>query len=225
MKVWHFTKTLSGGAGQYALRLSKALQAAGMESTILTMEGPIVGGGALLLRVDSPLRRFAARGFRSLSHRIALGPFHSLRGFERYQSPQPIQACDIVHLHGMTGWIGVAGLRRLIPPGTKVLWTAHDLWMLSGGCVVYRGCDQFQTDCSRCPILRSPWQRLAHRELRLKRELIEAYDIKPIANSQWMADRIRESRLFREVDSIPIIPPIVAACYLAEDIPDLRGEL
>ncbi len=225
MRVWHLTKSLSGGAGQYALRLSTALRATGVDSKTLVVEGAVVAGASVLHRVDSPLRLFAARCVRSFSHRVALGPFHSLTGFELYESPQPIQASDIVHLHGMTGWIGVAGLRRLIPPGAKVFWTAHDLWMLSGGCVVYRGCDQFQTDCSRCPILRSPWSRLAQHELRLKREFIAAHNVKPIANSQWMANRIRESCLFREVDSIPIIPPIVAANYLAEDIPDLRGEL
>jgi glycosyltransferase involved in cell wall biosynthesis len=225
MRIWHLTKTLSGGAGQYALRLSNALRAQGMESSVLVAEGPVSDGAAELRRVDSPIRRFAARGFRSLSHRISLGPFHSVCGPERYESPHTIQAGDIVHLHGMTGWIGVSGLRNLIPRGAKVFWTAHDVWMLTGGCVVYQGCDQFHNDCSKCPILRAPWKRLAQRELRVKQAFINAYQVRPIANSQWMASRIRESRLFNQVDSIPIIPPIVDVAYLAEDIPDLRREL
>jgi glycosyltransferase involved in cell wall biosynthesis len=225
MRIWHLTKSLSGGAGQYALRLSNALRADGVESTVLLAEGPLPEGTAGLKRVNSPVRRFAARCFRSLSHRISLGAFHSLHGPEHYEAPHLIQKGDIVHLHGMTGWIGVSGLRKLIPRGTKVFWTAHDLWMLSGGCVVYQGCDQFRKDCSKCPILRTPWKRLAKRELKVKKDFIEAYRIRPSSNSQWTADRVRESKLFGSVNSIPVILPAVHPAYLAEAIPGLRREL
>ncbi len=225
MKIWHLTKTASGGAGQYALRLSNAFRAAGIESTVLVAEGPERDGVGLLKRLDLPARRFAARGIRSLSHRISLAPYHSLRGLEHYDSPSGLQAPDIVHLHGMTGWIGVSGLRRLIPSQAKVFWTAHDLWMLSGGCVVYRGCDEFRRNCSGCPILGTPWKMFAGQELRAKKAFIEAHQIRPIANSQWMADRIRESSLFGWLGDIPIISPIVDDAYLMECIPDLRQEL
>lgn len=225
MKIWHLTKTLSGGAGQYSLRLSNALRAAGVESTVLVAEGIHGEGVEVLRRVDSPSRRLVARGFRSLSHRISCSAFQSLRGLEFYDAPQPVQTGDIVHLHGMTGWIGMAGLRRLIPSGARVFWTAHDLWMLSGGCVVYRGCDEFRHCCSACPILRPPWKMLARSELRKKQAFVNSFQIRPIANSQWMADRVRESTLFGRFERIPIIPPIVDAHYLAKDIPDLRREL
>ena len=214
MKTWHLTKTLSGGAGQYALRLSNALRAQSVESRVLVAEGPVANGVELLKRVDSPVRRFVARAFRSASHRISLGAFHSLRGPEIYESPQPIRPGDVVHLHGMTGWIGVAGLRRLVPPGAKVFWTAHSIWVLTGGCAVYAGCDHFRNNCSACPILRSPWKRVAGRELRVKQSLKKGYDIRPIANSRWMADRIRESSLFGNADFIPIIPPIIHEAFL-----------
>jgi glycosyltransferase involved in cell wall biosynthesis len=225
VKIWHLTRTISGGAGQYALRLSNALRAAGAASTVLVAEGPVTDGIALLQRLDSPVRRFAARGFRSFSHRIALDAYHSLRGPERYAAPQPVQPGDIVQLHGMTGWIGVAGLRRLIPSGAKVFWTAHDVWLLSGGCVVYRGCDRFRQNCSACPILRAPWKGIARRELKMKQKFRDRFQVQPIANSRWMADRLRESSVFGRSENIPIIPPIVDAAYLADDISDLRAEL
>ncbi len=225
MKIWHLTKTLAGGAGQYPLRLSNALRAAGVDSNVLVAEGDILPGTELLRRLDTPLRRFKARGFRSLSHRISLGPYHSLCGPEIYHATQTIRPGDIVHLHGMTGWIGVTGLRRLIPPGARVYWTAHDLWMLSGGCVVYRNCDNFHSDCSSCPILRPPWQGIARRELKVKRAFAESFQVHPIANSHWMAERIRESSLFGQVETIPIIPPIVDGTYLADNISGLRSEL
>jgi glycosyltransferase involved in cell wall biosynthesis len=225
MRTWHLTKTITGGAGQYAFRLSNALRVAGTESTLLVAEGTDGEQIELLRRVHSPVRRFAARGFRSVSHRISLGPFHSLRGPEIYQIPQPIQPGDIVHLHGMTGWIGISGMQQLIPVGAKVLWTAHDLWMISGGCVVYRGCEEFRRNCSGCPILRSPWKGMAKMELEAKRLFVQKFGVTPIANSQWTADRIKESSLFRHLKVIPIIPPIVDDAYFSEEVADLRQEL
>jgi glycosyltransferase involved in cell wall biosynthesis len=225
MRIWHLTKSLSGGAGQYALRLSNAMGEFGIESTVLVAEGPIADGALLLARVASPIRRFGARAMRSLSHRIAEGPYHSLHSPEFYDAPQPFQTGDIVHLHGMTGWIGVPGLRRLIPQGAKVFWTAHDLWIVSGGCVVYQGCNQFRRQCADCPILRAPWKGVARYELRTKQAFINSYQVHPIANSEWMAARIRESGMFGHLTSIPIVTPIVEAAYLNPTIPDLRREM
>jgi glycosyltransferase involved in cell wall biosynthesis len=224
MKVWHLTRTASGGAGQYAVRLNDGLSGVGYESAVWVAEQTGGDKADLLRRKDASLRRLVARGIRSVSHRISFGPFHSLRGVECYEGPK-VSPGDIVHLHGMTGWIGVSGLRRLIPRGARVFWTAHDLWIVSGGCVVYRGCDQFRRNCSGCPILRSPWKRLAKQELKAKRSFVEAFGITPIANSRWTADRIRESALFHHLDAVPVIPPIVDDAYLAEEIPDLRQEL
>jgi glycosyltransferase involved in cell wall biosynthesis len=225
VRIWHVTKTVSGGAGQYALRLSNALRAEGLDSTVLASEGAASAGVARLIRIDSPIRRFAARVFRNVSHRISLEPFHSIRGPELYERPALIQAGDIVHLHGMTGWIGVGGLKKLIPKGTKVFWTAHDMWMLSGGCVVYTGSDGFKTTCVGCPILQPRWKRLAVSELKTKETFVKDYDIQPIANSQWMAARIRESKLYAHVTDVPVVPPIVDDAYFAQGIGNLRREL
>ena len=225
MKIWHLTRTLSGGAGLYALRVSQALNEHGLNSTVLLAEGAIPEGTRALTRLISPRRRLTTRAFRSVSHRIALGPFHSLNGPEIYESVEPIKSGDIVHLHGMTAWIGLRGLRRLIPKGARVFWTGHDLWMLSGGCVVYGGCHRFSSDCSDCPILRSPWKGLARYELNSKQSFMAEYQIRPIANSRWMADRIGESRLFAKSGPVSIIPPIVDAAYFKPDLADLRGSL
>ena len=219
LKIWHITKTLLGGAGQYALRLSNALRAAGFESTVLLKEGPVAVGARLLKRKDSPARRFAARVFRSLSHRIALSPWHSIRGLELYEAPSPIFAGDIIHLHGPLDWIGVAGLDRLIPPQAKVFQTVHGGWEVSGGCVTMAGtqCQHFATGCAACPALRAPWKFLAGMELKAKDRFVNKNHIQPIANSSWAAGIIGRSRLYRAVLDTPVIHPIVHQAFLASD--------
>ena len=230
MRVWHITRSLYGGAGIYAMRLSEALRNAGIESCIIT-EGQIRtddGGQPCtgeLMPVSGGLARFGTRVVRSMSHRMTSAPFQSLMGMELYAGTQiPLQG-DIIHLHGLTGWMGLRGLNAMIPEGSPVFWTTHDLWPLSGGCILYSGCDGYQKDCGSCPILRTGVKIWAKHELKLKEKFIKAKHIQPIANSGWMASHVEHSRVFEGVSDVPVIPPIVGPSYFAPDIENMRAKL
>lgn len=226
MKIWHITKTIYGGAGQYVLRLSNALNNLGYQSTVLVARGEIVPGVNRLSSQNHSLRKFANRVMVSVITRVVKAPFHSGYRLNRWTSDHFIKSSDIVHLHGMTGWIGFSGLRNLIPPQTKVFWTAHDLWMLSGGCVVYRGCDNYQSGCQSCPILKQPFSHWSKLEWKCKAQFIKDYQVTPIANSTWTADKIRKSGFFAHIQDIEIVPPIVASEFFeADSFPSLREEL
>mgnify|MGYP001137530943 CR=1 FL=1 len=230
MKVWHITKTLHGGAGIYAQRLSEALRSAGVDSCVLSSDfadsnsdkNPAVGQ---LLPVAGIVTQFVTRIIRSMSHRLTSAPFQSLMGPERYEGRDVPAEGDIIHLHGLTGWMGVRGLNALIPDGSPVFWTTHDLWPLSGGCILYAGCEGYRSHCGSCPILRKGTRGWAKIELRLKEKFIRENRIQPIANSAWMANHIQESRVFKGANNIPVIPPIVDPAYLAPDIEDMRKKL
>jgi glycosyltransferase involved in cell wall biosynthesis len=225
MRIWHITKVLHGGSGQYALRSHQALLARGVDSNLLLLQGGDPPRIYQLQKTGGVVDRAVTKLVRGISHRVATAPFHSLLGREGYRTPVPIGRKDIVHLHGLTGWMGLAGLRDLLPPGAPIFWTLHDLWPVSGGCVVYRGCHNFTEGCGRCPVLRTglkPWARL---ELHLKERLVRSRTIRPLANSRWTAGRIAESRVFRGVSDVPVIPPIVDDVFFAGSTQTLRGEL
>lgn len=226
MKIWHITKTIYGGSGQYALRLSNALNDLGYQSTVLVAEGDVVPGVERLLSHTDSLSQLANRGMVSAMRRVASAPFHSGHRLERRTANRVIQPSDIVHLHGMTGWIGFSSLRNLIPPQTRVFWTAHDLWMLSGGCVVYQGCHNYQNGCKSCPILKQPFSSWSQIEWKHKAQFIRDCKITPVANSAWMADKIRKSAIFSDIEDVAVIPPIVASEFFnADSFPSLRKEL
>lgn len=227
VRVWHLTRTLLGGAGQYALRLSNALNKLGIESNVLLAEGPWTQGTVPIKRVDSGARRFAARAFRSVFRRICTSPFHSIRGLELFDAPEPILEGDIVHLQGLSDWIGFAGLRRMIPPGARVFQTVHGPWEFSGGCVILAGshCDRFRQKCLQCPALRSPWRNVAAWELNNKKAFVDYFHIQPIANSRWIAARVRESALYRNITYLPLVPPIVHECFFSHSTTNLRDKL
>ncbi|BDS07645.1 hypothetical protein NT6N_26850 [Oceaniferula spumae] len=132
---------------------------------------------------------------------------------------------DIIHLHGLTGWIGLRGLESLIPEGSRVFWTTHDLWPLSGGCIIYSGCNEFRNHCRSCPILKTGTKQWAQHELRLKFGFVKSKHILPIANSRWMAHKNEESKVFSEVgkDEYTIVHPIIDAAYFDHHITDIRA--
>ncbi|ACA99501.1 MULTISPECIES: glycosyltransferase [Cyanophyceae] len=230
MKIWHFTKTIYGGSGQYTLRLSNALKALGHQSEVYVAEGGVPSGVQNLSCVSSSRQNFANRCLVAALRRVSKGPYHS--GFRldswNIQDDMDSNYPDIVHLHGMTGWIGFDGLRKLIPPNTLVFWTAHDLWMLSGGCVVYQGCNLYQYSCCACPILKGPVSIWSQQEWKHKAKFIQDYKVIPIANSRWVAKKISESSVFSHLHEteIPVVPPIVDSIFLkATSLPSLRDEL
>ena len=225
MKVWHVTKSLHGGAGIYAQRLSEALRSAGIDSCVLSADFSRADRKPELRSDAGVVPRLVNRIIRSLSHRLTSAPFQSLMGPERYEGSDAPAQGDIIHLHGLTGWMGVRGLNALIPDGSPVFWTTHDLWPLSGGCILYVGCQGYRSRCGSCPILQKGTKGWAKIELRLKEKFIRENRIQPIANSSWMASHIQESRVFKGANNIPVIPPIVDPAYLAPDIEDMREKL
>ena len=225
MRVWHITRTLYGGAGIYAQRLSEALQHAGVDSRVLSADSDGAHGTAQLRAVSRAAPRFVTRVVRSMSHRLTSAPYHSLMCAERYRGEQMPAKGDIIHLHSLTGWMGLRGLNALIPEGSPVFWTAHDLWPLSGGCILYAGCDSYRGDCGGCPILSSGVKGWAKTELRMKEKFIRDKMVRPVANSRWMASHIKESRVFRNSKQVPVIPPIIDPVYFSTEIEDIRAKL
>jgi len=209
-KIIHITKTLFGGGGEYALRLSQALVSAGCDSRVISLDEGLhpLGTGA-----TGRMSTVYDRILTSVINRRSTAPFSSFLRISRFKTAQIISKGDIVHLHSITGFIGSRGLRSLIPRGAKVFWTAHNPWTFTAGCVLYQGCDRYQSGCRACPILKFPVSSLSKLEYRVRADFIRDYNIQPIANSEWMASMIRKSPWFSHVGDIPVIKPIVQECF------------
>lgn len=211
-KIVHLTRTLYGGGGEYASRLSQALESAGCDSRVISLDGGLQPLGA-----GATGRMFAVydRILTSVINRGSTAPFSSFLRISRFKPSRMISEVDIVHLHSITGFIGNQGLRSLIPKGAKVFWTAHNPWTFTAGCVLYQGCDRYQSGCNACPILKFPVRSLSKLEYRFKADFIRDYNVQPIANSEWMASMLRKSPWFSHVHDIPVIKPIVQKCFRA----------
>jgi glycosyltransferase involved in cell wall biosynthesis len=200
--IYHITKSLIGGGAVYAKRLSDSLCIEGHSSCVLSAEdGTLNAVGHFYPLLD--------RAIAKTMHSCAKQTMHSFLRQSRWRSCYKIDHRDIIHLHSVTGFIGLAGLLGLIPDRANVFWTAHNPWLFTGGCVSYAGCDNFQKGCSDCPILPSGIKGWAKLEHRAKRRFAQACRVHPIANSYWMAALMHRSCIYGSDSDIPIVPPIV----------------
>ena len=99
---------------------------------------------------------------------------------------------DVVHLHTVADWFDVPKWLETLPLTISVVISVHDMWHVTGGCFLYRGCDRYARQiqpCDPCPILRWPANRFlakaAHsRKLRAYRNC----GARMVANSHWLAE-------------------------------------
>ncbi len=220
IKSFHLTRSPFGGSGSYAIRLVDSLRNAGSPGEVLFLEpqhftqnsNSKTEGLAILYN----------RLSRSFLGRVSAAPYHSLlltrTAFQWNFSPD-----ELVHFHGINGALGPLYLWNSLAKSTPVFWTIHDMWPLTGGCLVYRGCDHFQGRCHGCPALKPPFGFLAAVDLQIKKRLCKERRIQPIANSSWTALKISESAVFQGLKEIPVVHPILSEAFSPVDENIERG--
>ncbi len=213
--VYHLTKSVLGGGGAYAVRLSDGLELLGVGSKVLSTDYGCLGRSSGLAGASA---KQLDRALSALIDRRSTGTMQTFMRTQRWFAPDEFSSADIVHLHSITGFIGDSGLKRLLSSRPKVFWTAHNPWLFTGGCVAYEGCDNFQTSCMVCPLLMPPLGRWANIEWKAKSNFLREFSVRPVANSEWMAAMMRRSPLFEGME-IPVVPPIVDEVFF-QDLAD-----
>jgi glycosyltransferase involved in cell wall biosynthesis len=201
MRVLHLTTDASGGSYEYAALLSAALAEQGIESHVLCKNSPPAETTRPLL--DRVIRR----SYVSLSTE----PWH---GTWRLLSPpaaEHVEGVDVVHMHTVADWFDVARWLQALPRRMGVVISLHDMWHVTGGCFLYRGCDRYASrihPCDRCPILRWPANRLLANAAHSRK--LQAYrncGARIVANSQWLAEIAGRSSIARACGGVRVISP------------------
>jgi glycosyltransferase involved in cell wall biosynthesis len=209
LRILQVNAPAGGGSFRAAHRLHRGLLAAGEESVFLTQGSPgmtavagvIAGrgklGGRLFPKLDSmPLRLFANRARRD-QFELEWVKGAVLPTVRRIKP-------DIVHLH----WVGqsllrIEDLRRIDVP---IVWTMHDMWTFTGGCLYTFDCDKYTSKCGACPQLGSSLQfDLSRWVWRRKAATYAKVPMILVSPSRWLADCAASSPLTRDQD-IRVIP-------------------
>ena len=104
---------------------------------------------------ERPLDRVIRRFYVSFSTE----PWHGTWRLLSPPSAEELDGIDVVHLHMVADWFDVAAWLERLPRGMGVVISVHDMWHVTGGCFLYRGCDRYANEthpCDACPILKAP---------------------------------------------------------------------
>ena len=201
MRVLHVNTHAFGGSYEYAALLSTALVEQGIESRVLCKTSPAAEPGRVLL--DRVIRR----AYVSFSTR----PWHGTWRLLYPPPPENLKGIDVVHLHTVADWFDVPRWLETLPHRMGVVISIHDMWHVTGGCFLYRGCERYATaiqPCDPCPILRWPANRFpakaAHSwKLRAYRDC----GARMVANSRWLAEIAGRSPIAKACGGVEVIPP------------------
>ena len=104
---------------------------------------------------------------------------------------------DVLHLHWVSGFVDLPTFFDDLEPTTPVVWTLHDMNLLTGGCHYDMGCGRFRIDCGRCPQLNSAREGDASRQiLRTKRDVLRRLNpdrLRIVCPSRWLAEEAGRS--------------------------------
>lgn len=202
---------LQGGAARAALRLHRALRAAGEDSTMFVRrtggsEAGVTqaqGPRSFVGRLERFLRRQAnswmLRSYRT-SRPAGLDVFSGIRGETGASTIDQIPAADVANLHWIAdAFLDLPALFSRLPSRMPLVWTLHDMNALTGGCHYDDGCRRHEIGCGACPQLGS--RSLSDLSARLWRAKAHIYaHIDPTrlhlaTPSRWLAEEARRSPL------------------------------
>ena len=201
MRVLHLNTHSSGGSYEYAALLCTALGEQGIESGLLCKNSLSAQPAGVLL--DRVIRR----AYVSFSAE----PWHGTLRLLPVPAPEELAGIDVVHLHTMADWFDVPSWLVTLPARIGVVISAHDMWHVTGGCFLYRGCDRYgnQTHlCQPCPILRWPANRFLAKAAHSRK--LQAYPncgARMVATSQWLAEIAGRSPIVKACGGVRVIAP------------------
>jgi glycosyltransferase involved in cell wall biosynthesis len=199
MRVLHLNTHASGGSYEYAALLSTGLAELGISSDVVCKNSPSAESGRPFLD------RIIRRSYVSLSTE----PWHGTRRFLSPPPPEDLDGIDVVHLHTVADWFDVPRWLEMLPRRMGVVISLHDMWHVTGGCFLYRGCDRYANQtCDPCPILKWPANRfLAKAAHSRKLQTYQHCGARMVANSQWLAEVAARSPIAKACGGVRVIPP------------------
>ena len=206
MRILQLSKLDDGGATRYACALNKGLCDRSVQSSLICDSDLPDSNSPSARKLKRNLNRLVSRLYVEIQQDV----FHRTNLIREYEMRELFESCDVVHLHQVIDWMGMSNLMQDIPDTTPVVVSLHDLWMVTGGCVVYNGCNKYRESCRPCPILKRPYdQILANRQLGRKRRAYERRNVTFIANSEWTKKQVEGAAVVQNDHKVSVVHPSV----------------
>lgn len=206
----HLTTSLSGGAGVATWRLAKAQRHDSRTTVrILTPKeqdppnsfGPLkVKGIGIKSKMLTALQQIVAK---QEIHFVS--PISASRlDWSYIKSFDP----DIIHIHNWYNLLALKDMTKFLE-NYKVVFTAHDERLLTGGCHITFGCGQYTQNCPNCPQVKFG-TGLISRSAEISHNFLsksKSYSI--IAPSLWLSEKFESASFINPATQIKTIPNII----------------
>lgn len=188
-----------GGASEIMEILAKGLERDGHSVTLVygfNYEGYEAEAGHYILFDNIILRRLHNR-LRYWAEKFNLGNLFVYCYITFLIKKKKI---DLVHFHAVQGgYISLLDIKKIVKK-IDVVWTVHDTWLFTGGCMYYWDCRAWQNKaCINCS---NDDLKVKYRNTKInwkrKKEVFQGKSIYFVAPSKWMLNNVRKSFLGRE---------------------------
>ena len=127
---------------------------------------------------------------------------------DRHQLDKIFEAeADITILRWMNGMLG--DFAKFEPQKWgKIAWGLPDTNPFTGVCHYSSGCDGYQTDCSGCPALKTPFAGMATKNLNKKKMILEKFNPDFVAPTDWMLETAKKSSILKPYKISKILNPL-----------------
>jgi glycosyltransferase involved in cell wall biosynthesis len=198
--VVHLSTGHLGGAGLASRRLNAKLNAAGADSTFYALgRSDFTPGPNEFSIARTLLNRFASALLTSiesrLSSKILFSPLSINSIPKGFADKFPDKQKTILHIHNWFNLLNFKEISRLYDLGFPL----HDQRTMTGGCHYSLGCNHFETDCSKCPLLKIGLNKIPNLVSKRSFSYIQNMDSRfaVIAPSNWMLSEAKKSYLLK----------------------------
>ena len=203
--VVHLSTGHLGGAGLAPRRLNASLNKVGINSRFYALSRADFTPSANEFSIErTRLKRLISALFSffesRLSSKILFSPFSINaipKGFENEISDRQK---TILHIHNWFNLLNFKEISRLYTLGFPIVITLHDQRTMTGGCHYSLGCNHFESDCNKCPLLHVGYNKIPR--FVMKRASIFLHNMNSrfalIAPSKWILLEAKKSSLLKD---------------------------
>ncbi len=205
MQIVHLSTGHLGGAGLAARRLNAGLQAEGIKSSFFALENPTylpqMGeyeiARSVIQRIETGITTFTSK---RLTKDSLVTPISANLVDREFLLSKSKKEKTIFHIHNWFNIFSHSQLAELSHEFQLVL-TLHDQRLFTGACHYSLGCQNFKTDCARCPQLPRVFEKIPSKTLESDLDFSRVAFVTP---SNWLMNLAKSSKLLRDSPGLVI---------------------
>lgn len=212
MRVLHLATSSEGGAGIAAKRIVSAQNENGLEAKLISRDNQSKSSQNRLSVVFGKIVTFSTKFVTNKKYGFVSPYSVSTINLQEIQSFKP----DIINIHNWYNFLSLSDILNL-SIDYPIVFTLHDSRLATGGCHVTLGCRSFETECKKCPAVKSSFI-VNLSKLHSDRVFLKMGPYAVVSPSNWLVNELRESTAIRASEySCVIHNPIKRTDYLARE--------